>query len=75
VLQQVPPDPLRYDPEHLLTYAELNVYLKFRYNITIPLSSLYSDKNRGTGPLPTKFRGTKFRVRDVDAWVANGGKR
>jgi hypothetical protein len=76
MLQSIPPDPPRYDPDHLLAYSQLHVYLKWKSNLDIPLSSLYSMNNRGTGPKPTPFRGrTMFRVRDVDEWVANGDRR
>jgi hypothetical protein len=50
MFQQVPPDPPHYDPDHRLTYAELRVYLKSKYNIKIPQGSLYSMKSRGQLP-------------------------
>jgi hypothetical protein len=70
-------DPLpRYDPDYMLTYSQVHVYIKWKYNLDIPVDTLYSWNYYETGPLPTDFhRRTMFRVRDVDAWVANGGKR
>jgi hypothetical protein len=76
MLQRPPPDPPRYDPDHRLTYKKLPLSLKWKYDLDIPLSTLYGWKYHKQLPEPVKFRKKPmWRVRDIDAWVANGGQR
>jgi hypothetical protein len=65
-----PIEPPYNNPDQLLTPKETTEYIKWRYGITISLSSLYTMIYNKTGPKPTYFRNRpKFRIPDIDSWV------
>jgi hypothetical protein len=72
MLQKPPPD----NPDLLWTPSEALEYLAQRYNVHIKLKSFYSMMSRGESPEITRFRGRpRFLKCNIDAWIANGGKR